>query len=647
MASMTKRDLQPDDPPQQHPKRVRTAGRKPLADATPTSGQAPRRSHLAGERSTQSKLDGARSSVPITTPLTSIGTGVVRDDAGSEASLIPRGRGRHDSDADAIKQDFDDGMVSSCTISDSPTRPGEQRRPSPAGSIPSIRRGSSEEDRPEKVYKAYWKNANKFFGTWLQAFKESGCSEGEFLRLTRGIVRELGSQKAGGGQSDTDGSQSDSAGDRGRLKAPRAPGAVLDESQPIQTLSSESTGVANGTSSPHLQPIAELNLAAGKQRQEKAAAPTTLVESLCSRMHNQAAGEETLEDDLDRLSAAKRIEAKDFGGRVSSREICILGTAILDDVFGHRGQKRLANLFFNLYSRRADQQLRRSLHSMGGPVADQIFRDGCVELSNFTKRWAHAVQNDFSGLSVVDDIRVLDAKVSVVKEWAEWSREGETNENVSVFLERNGIPRQKSICIASRIARYLGRRFNLQARQITKKIYAWKPYGILERQFGPGVFALIPKSLLTCYSKLRSTEGSKKEQKFQMVVESIAAELPMLRDICDACNTHVVQPVLAADGIQDSVNHVGKIDVAGIRMALDGEVKMLYQTSICELLSLTPGLPLPGSTEEVGVLDKDDREGRAESREYEEGTDEPWEGIRDTWEGEQVQDDVQYSEDEH
>lgn len=88
-----------------------------------------------------------------------------------------------------------------------------------------------------------------------------------------------------------------------------------------------------------------------------------------------------------------------------------------------------------------------------------------------------------------------------------------------------------------------------------------------------------------------------------MVVEAIAAELPMLQDVCNACNKHIVQPVLATDGTQDNVMHVGNGDVPGIKMALDGNTKALYQTSICELLALTPNVLPVRSLEEIAAVD--------------------------------------------
>ncbi|KAH7168157.1 uncharacterized protein B0J16DRAFT_393611 [Fusarium flagelliforme] len=84
---------------------------------------------------------------------------------------------------------------------------------------------------------------------------------------------------------------------------------------------------------------------------------------------------------------------KDFGGRLSSQEICVIGITVLYEVFGSRGQKRLADALTHLYGRHPRRHLAE-IDRNAGRVADEIRKDGPATLSSFTLRWAQAVQHD-------------------------------------------------------------------------------------------------------------------------------------------------------------------------------------------------------------------------------------------------------------
>ncbi|PCD21121.1 hypothetical protein AU210_016547 [Fusarium oxysporum f. sp. radicis-cucumerinum] len=78
--------------------------------------------------------------------------------------------------------------------------------------------------------------------------------------------------------------------------------------------------------------------------------PATLVEALRAKSRLKNHPEEG-DEAFDTLAVALRLQERDFGGRLSSQEICVIGTAVLHEVFGGRGQKRLADALTHLYGR--------------------------------------------------------------------------------------------------------------------------------------------------------------------------------------------------------------------------------------------------------------------------------------------------------
>ncbi|KAJ4111383.1 hypothetical protein NW765_016508 [Fusarium oxysporum] len=62
--------------------------------------------------------------------------------------------------------------------------------------------------------------------------------------------------------------------------------------------------------------------------------------------------------------------------------------------------------------------------------------------------------------------------------------------------------------------------------------------------FGPGIYIFISRSLFTCYNKIRTTDGIKKEDKFRAIALAVVDEIPDLLEICQASYAHIVQPVL-------------------------------------------------------------------------------------------------------
>ncbi|KAK2667879.1 hypothetical protein RAB80_017070 [Fusarium oxysporum f. sp. vasinfectum] len=156
--------------------------------------------------------------------------------------------------------------------------------------------------------------------------------------------------------------------------------------------------------------------------------PATLVEALRAKSRLKNHPEEG-DEAFDTLAVARRLQERDFGG-----------TAVLHEVFGGRGQKRLADALTHLYGRRARRYLAE-LDRNAGRVADEIRKGGRATLSSFTLRWAQAVQHDSPDMVTIDDIRLIDMKVSLVREWDRLSSPAATgsNRDIEDFLAKDGI----------------------------------------------------------------------------------------------------------------------------------------------------------------------------------------------------------------
>ncbi|KAH7113635.1 hypothetical protein EDB81DRAFT_768059 [Dactylonectria macrodidyma] len=341
--------------------------------------------------------------------------------------------------------------------------------------------------------------------------------------------------------------------------------------------------------------------------------PATLVEALRAKLshggrkshHHEEGGKS-----FDTLAVARRLQERDFGGRLSSQEICVIGMAVLHEVFGSRGQRRLASALMHLYGRHPRQHLA-DLDRNAGRVADEIRKQGPVTLSNFTRRWAQAVQHDGPNISTIDDIRLIDMKVSLVREWDRWSSPAatESNGDIEDFLARNGIGANTGLALATRISKYPSRKLGLPEGALPKKIYAWRPLTVMADVFGAGSYVFVSRSLFTCYNKIRPIDGIKKEDKFRVMALAVADELPDLLEICKASYTHVVQPALkaAASDSYRMQNLVTDLRVPGIQMAIGDDLSKLRKTSISELLGVY--IPPIGSVEELeNTLEEDDDE---------------------------------------
>jgi hypothetical protein len=275
---------------------------------------------------------------------------------------------------------------------------------------------------------------------------------------------------------------------------------------------------------------------------------------------------------------------------------------VLYEVFGGRGQKRLADALTHLYGRHPRRHLA-DLDRNAGRVADEIRKDGPATLSSFTLRWAQAVQHDSPNMLTIDDIRLIDMKVSLVREWDCWSSPAATGSDGDIedFLAKNGIDANAGLALSTRIGRYLSTKLGLPEGTLAKKIYAWRPLTVMADVFGAGIYVFVSRSLFTCYNKIRPTDGIKKEDKFRAMALAVADELPDLLEICEASYTHVVQPVLKplvpGSNIQDLS---GDIRVPGVQMAVDGDLHSLRKTPIPELLGVY--IPPRGFVEELGSL---------------------------------------------
>ncbi|KAG8665139.1 uncharacterized protein FPOAC1_013117 [Fusarium poae] len=116
--------------------------------------------------------------------------------------------------------------------------------------------------------------------------------------------------------------------------------------------------------------------------------------------------------------------------------------------------------------------------------------------------------------------------------------------------------------------------------------------------FGPGIYVFVSRSLFTCYNKIRTTDGIKKEDKFRAMALAVADEIPELLEICQASYAHVVQPVLESLVAGNSMQDLSRdLRVPGVQMATDGDQHSLRKMSIPELLGIC--ISLRGFVEEL------------------------------------------------
>ncbi|CZR35887.1 uncharacterized protein FPRO_03853 [Fusarium proliferatum ET1] len=340
--------------------------------------------------------------------------------------------------------------------------------------------------------------------------------------------------------------------------------------------------------------------------------PITLVEALKAKNRLRNHSEEG-HGAFDTLAVARRLQERDFEGRLSSQEICVIGIAVLHEVFGDRGQKRLADALTHLYGRHPRRHLA-DLDRNAGRVADEIREGGQATLSSFTLRWAQAVQHDSPNMLTIDDIRLIDMKVSLVREWDRWSNPAATgsNKDIEDFLVKNGIDTNAGLTLSTRIAKYLSRKLCLPEGTLAKKIYAWRPLAVMVDVFGPGIYVFVSRSLFTCYNKIRTTDGIKKEDKFRAMALAVADEIPDLLEICQASYAHVVQPVLeslvAGNNMMQGLSR--DLRVPGVQMATDGDQHSLRKTSIPELLGIC--ISPRGFVEELDSVTGGDADARTE-----------------------------------
>lgn len=463
-----------------------------------------------------------------------------------------------------------------------------------------------------KTLSRYERKLKKFIGQWHASLVKKGISEHLAYELAKHCLQASNEE----GDSGTDSHHVS------RVKKPPfppLPSAVLRGTQLFQA----STQVPNNyrddnvdgdiplRSSTNLIPTqvpqtddepVVIQLGAGARAPKQGLGgddkPATLVEALRakSRLKNHA---EEGDEAFNTLAVARRLQERDFGGRLSSQEVCVIGIAVLHEVFGGRGKKRLADALAHLYGRHPRRHLA-DLDRNADRVADEIRKGGPAILSSFTLRWAQAVQHDSPNMLTIDDIRLVDMKVSLVREWDRWSSPAATGSNGDIedFLTKNGIDANAGLTLSTRIAKYLSRKLNLPEGTLAKKIYAWRPLTVMADVFGAGVYVFVSRSLFTCYNKIRSTDGIKKEDKFRAMALAVADELPDLLEICEASYTHVVQPVLKPILPGNSMQDLSRdLRVPGVQMATDGDLYSLRKTSIPELLGVR--IPPGGFVEEL------------------------------------------------
>ena len=332
-------------------------------------------------------------------------------------------------------------------------------------------------------------------------------------------------------------------------------------------------------------------------------------------------------DVLGRLDAAARLEKRVFPETVSSNDVQTFVLVLLSDVFGNRGTKRLAGAFLEQYANEADQRLVQSLkdtaeqtEAAGHKYEGTAGHPGSNRLATFTSQLSRAVSHDAPTYSVAEDIRMLQTKASLVRDWERWSQSSCVDTEVATFLDGEGITQDTGVVLTARISAYLAKTTKLPATQLSKKIYGWRPISILAETFGLGVFALLPKSVTTAYNRHRmlGSKSGKKEAKFRAVMDAVVDEMPILRDVCTSLQKYIVDDILAgkpATLVEDRI--------PGIKMARDGDTRSLYSTPICVLLGIvTSKLPVTGTVQEIRDDEEEDdneEEGEEEVEENEEG----------------------------
>jgi hypothetical protein len=156
---------------------------------------------------------------------------------------------------------------------------------------------------------------------------------------------------------------------------------------------------------------------------------------------------------------------------------------------------------------------------------------------------------------MIDDIRLVDMKVSLVCEWDCWSSPAATGSNGDIedFLIKNGIDANMGLTLLIRITKYLSRKLSLPEGTLAKKIYAWRLLIVMVDVFSAGIYIFISRSLFMCYNKIHLTDSIKKEDKFRTMALAVAEELRDLLEIYKALYMHVVQyvlkPLLPSDSI--------------------------------------------------------------------------------------------------
>jgi hypothetical protein len=636
------------------------AGRKrttaPAAAVTARPAKRVRLPDYAGGSSSTSRPRPGRLGSPVRHGLDNSGTTAVRSDRGSrgfpDAGLLVA----DDPDASGARpgQPLSKRTVSSPQSSNAKWHSSLPSSFLPhstfqvasrTGTVSLLTQDTAPSDAPDEQGRAdlpttlskYERKLKKFFGQWHASLVKQGIPEHLVCTIAKRCVQINDEEGAPGTDSHTS---------RVKPLLPPSTDALLGGTQLFQASTQVSPGVLDDKDddedgnndnddtpsrpSPNLiltqapqtnDELVVIQLGAGGRASKQGLGgdhkPATLVEALRAKLshggrknhHHEEGGKS-----FDILAVARRLQGRDFGGRLSSQEICVIGMAVLHEVFGSQGQRRLASALMHLYGRHPQQHLA-DLNRNAGRVADEIRKQGPVTLSNFTRRWAQAVQHDGPNISTIDDIRLIDMKVSLVREWDRWSSQAatESNGDIEDFLAKNGIGANTGLALATRISKYLSRKLGLPEGALPKKIYAWRPLTVMADVFGAGSYVFVSRSLFTCYNKIRATDGIKKEDKFRAMALAVADELPDLLEICEASYTYVVQPALkaAASDSYRTQNLVTDLRVPGIQMAIGDDLSKLRKTSISELLGVY--IPLIGSVEELENATEEDDDEHAET----------------------------------
>lgn len=170
-----------------------------------------------------------------------------------------------------------------------------------------------------------------------------------------------------------------------------------------------------------------------------------------------------------------RIAARAYASNLSENGVETLGFHIVNNLFGAPAQKRLAGILDELYG---EDSLPRSLGREVALLTEEARQAGCTELAMFLSNLHRSIEHDDPRSATVQDIRALDATVSVVRTWVRWQeysvKQGQ-KEALDNFLNAQGIKNGKGVKLAARVTKLFQQRIPmLKKSRLSPLVYQWR-----------------------------------------------------------------------------------------------------------------------------------------------------------------------------